>query len=1750
MGLRVERRFFIALGSGRYRHLPDEEQLGHVPADVTLTTELFEGFGYQAVLPGLGEYDGAEQIRQKLRHWSADASLTHDDVVVVYFAGHGLVQERDRHYLLCWDSQEDDPATTALATEDLVRILCRGDLRHLLLILDTCAAGAGSAEAAGVALQSIAYRYGGAGTASGLWFLASARRKDIAEDGAFATALRTSVEIMTGRTGQRQQYVDLTELVKVVNECFDGEGRGQRAELASGLVTGLAPFLPNPGFREELPPVGTDLEVQRRVAARDLIEHFGPRSRGVEFESEQGLYFSGRVRVLTELVQWLTAEDGDSRGRVVTGSPGCGKSAVLGRIVALSDAQYRARFELTDVDPATVIPEDCVTAAVHARHKRLEEVVERIAAFLDVEVDGTAALLQELTRRGRQGAPIVIVVDAVDEAGSDTAADAGGHGEPRRITRELLRPMSEIHGVRLLVGTRRELVTPLGPTFTCLDLDLPAYCADEADVTGYVTKVLLASEEPEVRTPYRGFPHLAETVAMGVAARADGVYLYARTTARTLRSDCSVVDVSRAGWERALPSEVGEAFDDYLARFGPDEPRVRRMLLPLAFSEGKGLPRGHVWTTLSSVFSGAECTEQDVSWLLDVAGAYVAEVIDDDRRSVYRLYHKALAEHLRATTGRQAAEIQRTVVEALAGVVPTVPGEDRPDWFAAPPYVRRHLATHADAAGNLVDLVEDPGFLLASEPLALLRALASIEGERARRVRTAYEQVAHRLTADRPLGARAADLQLSARRCEADELADRIGQLGVELPWTARWAWWSASGAHRLLSGHTKSVTCVAVGDLDGRPIAVTGGLDRTARIWDLTTQRQIGEPLPVGIAVSAIAIGDMEDYTVALTGGVDGTVRIWDLSAGQEYGQPLRGHTNRIEAMQIGALDGRAVVLTASQDGTARIWDLVARRQLGCDLAVHKRTVSDAALGELDGRPIAVTGGEDKAVYVWDLSDLPAGGDARVDGSPLIGPAEAVSAVCLGRLDDRTVALVGDKSGMLSLWDVAERRQIGEQVTAHRYLVRSGVASAVIGDFHGRAVALTAGAREARLWDLRTLRQLGPPLRGHVDEITAAALTDRGEAALAVTVSIDRTARIWDLSSDQPVDGHSGQVLSLSCHDVRGRPLAVTGGSDGSARLWDLRSRQQAGPPMEGHRGQVHAVALGDVGGRLLAVTGGADSTVRLWDPKTAEAQGPPLTGHTNVVRCVALGTLADELVVVSGGEDGTVRIWSARGGAQVTAPLSGHIGAVRHLAVRSTARHLEIALATSLDHAYVWRVTSERKDQSSGPVAHFDIEDLTPTAGAVGVAFHKDRPVVLSTREGNGLYVHDIATRAAVSGPLPGHTHYIMAGHLARVGAATLVASIAADDTTRVWDLETGTALGPPLDGMVRLGGTQEPPAPVLGRVDGDPVVITAYSREVRVWDLNTMQPIGEPLCGADHSLVSVEVVLVPGGGETVVTGGRDGTVRFHALDDGLQTAAHMASVDSTTFNVASALMNGETVVVRGSWTKSEAFTLEPRRRLGRRSGSSWRSCLHVLDGKPLVVSADADHVLHAWDLHTQSPMCPSMAGHTAEVWGLRTGRVGVGDLVASASIDGTVRLWNLRTGEPFSDPLAGHSRGAYSVDFAHLDRDIIVSGAGDGRLHFWDPADGTDVGVDLEPFPSAVRALRVADIHGAQALIAADGYGVVRVWDMESPTWSAELDIGSSVADVAVGGDRVCVATYMGAVVLGIHLTKSGRERGNTS
>src|SRR5262249_2869953 len=145
--------------------------------------------------------------------------------------------------------------------------------------------------------------------------------------------------------------------------------------------------------------------------------------------------------------------------------------------------------------PGAAVPAGLVDVAVHARHKRLPEGGAQIGAGLGLPGDSTGELLREISLAGpSRPRPFLILVGALDEAGSGTAAAAGGRGEPRRIARELLRPLFEVPAVRLLVGTRAELLGSLGAVPRVCNLDQAAYLG-EHDIAEYVANVLLAEHE-------------------------------------------------------------------------------------------------------------------------------------------------------------------------------------------------------------------------------------------------------------------------------------------------------------------------------------------------------------------------------------------------------------------------------------------------------------------------------------------------------------------------------------------------------------------------------------------------------------------------------------------------------------------------------------------------------------------------------------------------------------------------------------------------------------------------------------------------------------------------------------------------------------------------------------------------------------------------------------------------------------------------------------------------------------------------------------------------------------------------------------------------------------------------------------------------------------------------------------------------------------------------------------------------------
>ncbi|MFG3704044.1 WD40 repeat domain-containing protein [Micromonospora sp. NPDC047670] len=78
--------------------------------------------------------------------------------------------------------------------------------------------------------------------------------------------------------------------------------------------------------------------------------------------------------------------------------------------------------------------------------------------------------------------------------------------------------------------------------------------------------------------------------------------------------------------------------------------------------------------------------------------------------------------------------------------------------------------------------------------------------------------------------------------------------------------------------------------------------------------------------SITTLATGVVDDRPVVVTGGTDGTVRVWDLSDGRAIGAPLTGHRGSVRKVVTGTLRGRPVAVSAGDDRTVRVWDLVTQ--------------------------------------------------------------------------------------------------------------------------------------------------------------------------------------------------------------------------------------------------------------------------------------------------------------------------------------------------------------------------------------------------------------------------------------------------------------------------------------------------------------------------------------------------------------------------------------------------------------------------------------------------------------------------------------------------------------------------------------------------------------------------------------------------------------------------------------------------------
>ena len=150
----------------------------------------------------------------------------------------------------------------------------------------------------------------------------------------------------------------------------------------------------------------------------------------------------------------------------------------------------------------------------------------------------------------------------------------------------------------------------------------------------------------------------------------------------------------------------------------------------------------------------------------------------------------------------------------------------------------------------------------------------------------------------------------------------------------------------------------------------MTGSLDKTVRLWDLSAKDAAAKPVVLRGHEGPVAIS--ADSRWVVTGSEDNTAaRLWDLSAKDPAANPvvLRGHKRGVTAVAISP-DNRWLV-TGSEDYTARLWDLSAKDPAANPIVLrgHGSTVSVVAISP-DNRWVVTACSLDRTARLWLLQE------------------------------------------------------------------------------------------------------------------------------------------------------------------------------------------------------------------------------------------------------------------------------------------------------------------------------------------------------------------------------------------------------------------------------------------------------------------------------------------------------------------------------------------------------------------------------------------------------------------------------------------------------------------------------------------------------------------------------------------------------------------------------------------------------------
>jgi WD40 repeat protein/uncharacterized caspase-like protein len=627
--------------------------------------------------------------------------------------------------------------------------------------------------------------------------------------------------------------------------------------------------------------------------------------------------------------------------------------------------------------------------------------------------------------------------------------------------------------------------------------------------------------------------------------------------------------------------------------------------------------------------------------------------------------------------------------------------------------------------------------------------------------------------------------------------------------------------------------------------------------------------------------------------------------------------------------------------------------------------------------------------------------------------------------------------------------------------------------------------------------------LQSHSQKVNAVAYSVDGN--LIATASDDNTIKIWTKEGNllDTLTGHSDRVTSISFQPQnlttnKNNYLLVSGSADKTVILWEIKNNQgQQIKQLKEHTDWITDVAITVTKDSLIIASASRDNTIKLWRKDGTLID--TLSGHQSWVNSIDLS----QSYLVSGGADGKVILWKVKNGSvQKLNTIQASQNSIIEIALSNKITsnkedsNLVIAAASDYGEITLWNVTNNSKVNSpllpsSNEVINSIIfspdNQLLAVATDSGIKIYSRDGILQQTLNGHNGGVLDVKFQSfdnKTSPPTP-----LLVGEGSKKNNYTL-ASTGVDKTVRIWNVSQPTYL--------ESGGIY---SVAFSPINSNIFATAGFDGKIRLWLQSKSDNSKELIYTLSGHQSTINEIKYSADGKILASVSADKTIKLWNTESGklIETfQGHQAVINSIVLSNSS--KQGKTILISGDengiiklW-QLENNTAKLIKNLTGHTDSV--KTVAISPDNQYLASAGYDKTIKIWNL--EGKLLQNINAHDLAITDLQF--TSDGQTLASASWDNTIKLWQVQTSGKINPTplktLSGHQDGVISL-LISKDGKLLVSASADRTIKLWQTQDGSLIKT-LQGHVSQINS--IAFSNNEQSIISTDEQQGLFWWNLE--------------------------------------------------